>query len=99
VEAEEAYREAIARLEKLTGEYPDEPEYRSELARSHNDLGILLKDLGKPAEAEAAYGQALALRQKLASDFPAVPRYRQDLAGSYVNHGNRCVIGTNPRLP
>ena len=62
------------------------PQYREDLALSHNDLGILLCDLGKRAEAEAAYRQALSIQDKLATDFPAVPQYRIALGGSQVNY-------------
>jgi tetratricopeptide (TPR) repeat protein len=64
------------------------PDYRRDLASSHNSLGLLLSDLGKRPEAEAEYRQALALPEKLASDFPGVPRYREELARSHNNLGN-----------
>jgi tetratricopeptide (TPR) repeat protein len=58
-----------------------------ELARSHNNLGNLLRDLGKRAEAETAYRHAAVIQEKLAADFPAVPQYRLELAGSHNNVG------------
>jgi tetratricopeptide (TPR) repeat protein len=64
------------------------PQYRLELAGSHNNLGNLLVVLGRRTEAEAAYRQALLLQEKLAADLPAVPQYRLELAGSQVNIGN-----------
>jgi tetratricopeptide (TPR) repeat protein len=63
------------------------PEYRRDLAGSHNNLGNLLTSLGKRAEAAAAYRQARALREKLAADFPTVPEHRQELATSHNNLG------------
>jgi tetratricopeptide (TPR) repeat protein len=63
------------------------------LARSHNTLGVLLKDLGKRAEAEEQYRLALAIHEKLTTDFPAVPAYRISLGGSYGHYGNLIRIG------
>jgi tetratricopeptide (TPR) repeat protein len=72
------------------------PAYRQELARSHNNLGVLLAGLGKRAEADAAYLQALAIQAKLAVDFPAVPRYRIELAHGQTNFGE--LLRTNNQL-
>jgi hypothetical protein len=63
------------------------PEYRLDLASSHNDLGILLAETGRRGEAEAAYRAALALHQPLAAAFPAVPQYHQLLAHTHNNLG------------
>jgi tetratricopeptide (TPR) repeat protein len=63
------------------------PAYRHELALSHYNLGVLLKDLGKLPEAESAFRQALHLQEQLAADFPTVPRYRQVLASCHHNLG------------
>ena len=43
-EAEEAYRQAVSRLDKLAAEFPNVPDYPQELARSHFALGLLLAD-------------------------------------------------------
>jgi tetratricopeptide (TPR) repeat protein len=87
-DAEQHYRKAMTLQEKLASDFPAVPEYRRELATSHNNLGIVLKNLGKSAEAEQQYRQALALQEKLASDFPAVPLYRSDQAHSRNNLGS-----------
>ena len=55
-------------------------EFRSRLALSHNNLGIVLKDTGKPAEAEVEYRAALAIFQKLADDNPTVSDFRSRLS-------------------
>jgi serine/threonine protein kinase/Flp pilus assembly protein TadD len=86
-EARAGFQEAIDGLAQLAADFPAVPEYRQELARSHNNLGRLLADLGRRAAAEAAYRQALDIKKKLAADFPAVPEYRQDLAKSHNNLG------------
>ena len=63
------------------------PEYRQDLALSHNNLGNLLAGLGKRPEAEQQYRKALTIQEQLAADFPAVPAYRQDLAISHNSLG------------
>jgi tetratricopeptide (TPR) repeat protein len=96
-EAVSGYREAIRLSERLATDFPAVPEYRQDLAMSHNNLGLLLADLGKRTEAEAAYRQALALREKLAADFPAVPEYRQGLAHIHNNLAN--LLNRPGKLP
>lgn len=87
-EVEAQYQAAIKILEGLAADSPSVPEYRRDLAASHNNLGVLLDDLGKRSEAETEYRSAMALREKLAADFPAVPGYRVELGGSYCNFGS-----------
>jgi tetratricopeptide (TPR) repeat protein len=81
-EAEAAYRAALGIQERLAADFPAVPEYRQDLANSHNNLGIVLDQPGKRAEAEAAYRAGLQIRERLAADFPALPEYRQELAAS-----------------
>jgi serine/threonine protein kinase/Flp pilus assembly protein TadD len=85
--AEKAYRQALQLCEQLVAEHPQVPEYRQDLATTHNNLGVLLKDTGRPAEAEKAYRQALQLRERLVAEHPQVPEYRQGLAGTHTNLG------------
>jgi tetratricopeptide (TPR) repeat protein len=87
-EAAAAVQAALATFAKLAAEYPAVPDFRSELARSHQDLGTLLRDQGRGAEAEAAYRAALALRQELADEHPAVPDYRINLGDSFRTLGS-----------
>jgi tetratricopeptide (TPR) repeat protein len=72
------------------------PEYRRELARSHGNLGNLLKTQGKRPEAEAHYRQAVALGERLVADFPRVPAYAVSLGGSYCNFGLVLTEGGQP---
>ena len=64
------------------------PQYQSDLAVSHANLGEVLKKTGHHAEAEQAYRQAIALQEKLVAESPSVPQYRSDLASNYANLGN-----------
>ena len=103
-EAEAEYRKALAIQQKLADDNPAVTEFRSSLALSHNNLGILLASTGKSSEAEAEYRKALALQQKLADDNPAVTEFRSRLAISHNNLGYAAVqtgklIGSGGRVP
>ena len=89
-EAEAAYSAALDLQKQLAADFPTRPEFRQELARSHNNLGILLRDTGRLKEAEAAYGAALDLQRQLAADFPNQPDLRNELAGTCVNLAVLC---------
>src|SRR5262249_20636353 len=81
--AEEHLQKALTLRQKLAQGFPAVPGYRQDLAASHNEMGTLLRALGRhggPAGAEEQYRKALALRQKLADDFPDVHVYRGDLS-------------------
>jgi tetratricopeptide (TPR) repeat protein len=87
-QAEQAYREALARQEGLHRDYPGEPRYRQDLANSHNWLGEVLRECNRPrAEAELHYRAALELQLNLVKQFPEEPVYRMELARSYYNLG------------
>jgi tetratricopeptide (TPR) repeat protein len=86
-EAAAAFRIARDGSASLAADFPAVPDYRKDLAASHNNLGLLLADLGQRAAAAEQYRKALAIDEKLAADFPAVPDYRRDLAKSHNNLG------------
>jgi tetratricopeptide (TPR) repeat protein/predicted Ser/Thr protein kinase len=87
-EAERAYGEAITRQEELRRDHRDEPRYRQDLANSHNWLGELLRERGRPAdEVERHYRAALELQQGLVDEFDGEPTYRMELARSHYNLG------------
>jgi serine/threonine protein kinase/tetratricopeptide (TPR) repeat protein len=87
-EAAAAFRLARDRYEQLAANFPAVPEYRKELAFSHGNLGVLLKDLGNRPEAEWQYRKTWAIFEQLAADFPAVPEYHRNLAKSHGGLGN-----------
>jgi serine/threonine-protein kinase len=92
-EAENAYIAAIAEQEQLRGDNPHEPCYQEDLANSHNWLGELLREAGRPAdEAEQHYRAALELQKELVGQHPTVPAYRTEEARSHYNLG---IIQTN----
>src|SRR5207302_4182410 len=78
-QAQKAYQESVAILEKLLAEFPSEPTYRAALADSYHQLGSLQKwRLDEPSE--RTFRRSLALREKLAAEFPQVPDYQARLA-------------------
>ena len=68
-------------------DHPGVTEHQNGLARSHNNLGILLSETGQPSEAREAYEAALAIWQKLAEGHPTVTAYQSNLAASHANLG------------
>jgi tetratricopeptide (TPR) repeat protein len=69
----------------LAADHPAVTAFRSSLALSHNNLGLLLGQTGKPTEAVAEYRAALAILQKLVADNPGIPEYRNCLAAGHTN--------------
>src|SRR5512135_740991 len=68
-DVEQDYRKAINLLEELEAESPAEVTYRSELARSYFDLGVLMKDTYRFRESEADFRDALRLQEQLVKAF------------------------------
>ena len=77
----------LAIQQKLADANPSVSEFQSDLANSHNSIGILLEATGKPAEAMEAHQSALAIRRKLADANPSVSEFQSDLALSHNNIG------------
>ena len=63
------------------------PGYRWLLARTANNLGVLLEAVKQHAEAETVLRRALALQEELVASFPHIPTYRQELASIHNNLG------------
>jgi serine/threonine-protein kinase len=82
--AEKGYQEALAILDRLCGEYPREPVYRSDKARTLADLGVLLQAVA-PRKAEEVWTRALDVQKKLADDFPNAPDYRLEQCRTLLN--------------
>ena len=67
-EAEEVFQQALSIQNGLAAGNPGTEEYRTDLARSHNSLGILLSDLGRFPEAQVEFGRAQELGLAAAND-------------------------------
>src|SRR5207253_7063482 len=83
--AEKAYLEAADIQEKLVKQMGKIADYRADLARTQNNLGLLRRDHNEPARAEEAFTQALALWEGLHRDFPEAAEY---VSGLSVTCGN-----------
>jgi serine/threonine protein kinase len=86
-DSENAYRLAVAIRRQLVADFPTQPQFRLDLALSHNALGVLHRKTGS-REAEAAFAEALVILKQLAAEFPGASEYRQALAGIHNNLGN-----------
>jgi serine/threonine protein kinase len=86
-EAQSDFDAALGIQEQRVADFPSRPEFRQELANSHNDRGVLLRAMGRLKEAEADFVASLDIRKQLAADFPSRPEYRQDLANGHNDRG------------
>ena len=86
----------MAIYKQLVADFPDRPEFRLGLAKSHSNLGGLLVGTGRPKEAEAGHAEALAIYKQLVADFPNRPEFRQELADGYNAMGD--LLGDTGRL-
>ena len=86
-EALASYEQARAIRERLARENPSVTEFQSDLAGSHNNIGVLQDETGRPAEALASYEQARAIRERLVRENPSVTEFQSDLATSHNNIG------------
>jgi serine/threonine protein kinase/tetratricopeptide (TPR) repeat protein len=84
-EAEEACNQAIALLEQLLAEFPDDPPCRVALADSYGTHFEALLNRRRFGDAETAARRAVQLRKALADEVPKVPIYRQQLAKDLVS--------------
>ncbi|HEV2949528.1 MAG TPA: serine/threonine-protein kinase, partial [Gemmataceae bacterium] len=86
VEAEINSRKSVSLLEDLVKEYPKNPDYREELARSLNNSGRFLMALNQYEEADQAFSKAQDLWQEFLANKPD-PKYSFGLADAYHNRG------------
>jgi serine/threonine-protein kinase len=90
--AESSCRAGLEIFQQLAADFPQDPEYRKDLAASHNNLGNLLNTVARlsgPDGAEAHARASLDVYEKLVADYPNVPDYRVRSAMSENNLGNR----------
>jgi serine/threonine-protein kinase len=73
-QAEEAFREALNLYRRLEHENPGELSYAARQAAVWNDLGNVLRELGRPREADAALERALRLSGRGTGDANRPPR-------------------------
>lgn len=90
-QAAESYRRALDLFEKLATQYPDKPSYRFQLAKTRNNLGSVLGDLGRSLEAETQFQAALGDLGVLARLPSSPPRVLEEEANVRANLGNLCL--------
>jgi eukaryotic-like serine/threonine-protein kinase len=81
-DAERAYGDAEAGLRELVASAPKQPEYRTELARTYHDEGMLYRKKGLLKEAEHSFREAMEQRTDLARAYPEEQIYLRDQAQS-----------------
>lgn len=89
-DGEAEYRAAIAELEKLTSEFPDNADHLQLLGIARNNLGNQLRQMNRDADAEIEQRAALAIRERLVKAVPKNAHYRSELAQNHNNLANRC---------
>ena len=87
-EAEEQYRKALAIREKLAADFPAVPDYRQDLAASHNSLGILLADCGKRARRRSSTARRLASGRSWPPTSPPCPTIGRNWPASNHSYGD-----------
>jgi tetratricopeptide (TPR) repeat protein len=83
-EAEAAITKTLGIYQQLSDEFPSRPEFRQEVARSQNHLGMLHSATGNLAGAEACHAEALAVFTKLAEEVPGDPEHRIELGRTHT---------------
>lgn len=78
--AENTYRNALTRLERLVRQNPTVLAYRAEMARAYMNVGLLYNEEGKQAEAIAALLRASELLEQVDIQCPDTPDYERNLA-------------------
>jgi serine/threonine protein kinase len=84
--AEALHHKALAVGRDLVADSPDVPDYRSDLATTHINLGLVLADRDREAAARE-WERARELLSRLVKERPGVPAYRGDLGISQGNLG------------
>ena len=79
-ESVDAHRRAVECYAKVAEEKPNDPEYQSDLADSHDELATALRDARELDAAAAEHRRAIAIEEKLVAGHA---EYRRWLAWSY----------------
>jgi tetratricopeptide (TPR) repeat protein len=87
LEAEQGYRRALAVLQKLVADFPDQARFMIELASSQERLIVLLRKTGKFDDVEKLYRQAIARCERLAAANPSLPGSQTELARNHSRLG------------
>jgi serine/threonine protein kinase len=83
-----SYRESLAIYERLARENPSVTKFQSDLAASHNNIGVLQRATGHPDQALESHGKALAIWERLARENPSATEFQGCLALSHYSTGD-----------
>jgi tetratricopeptide (TPR) repeat protein len=86
-EAEREAAEALALQKALVADFPERPEYRYDLARTHGALGHVCSLNLRGDGASEAYRQELELSDSLVAEYPGEAAYREALIDAHRNLG------------
>src|SRR5262249_33952474 len=86
-DAEAAYRDALAIMQRLADDFPDRAHSRHAPATTYCNLGVVLDHIGRYKDSEEAQRAALRLKKQLVAEFSERAEYRLELAASYSNLG------------
>ena len=89
VEAEKAYRQAIAVLEDLEAQRAGTSDSRSDLGAAYDLLATLIRTSGRNKEAEEILRKAADINDKLSIDFPKSADYRLSLIDHHRGLGDQ----------
>lgn len=96
-EAEESFGQAITIFETLRDERDDRSD-SLRLARTLNNLAVLLKENSRYDEAATAYRDAINQMDELTNAYPEKREYREGLARMHNNLGNLHLMRPQPKL-
>ena len=80
-------RKALELYQKLVEAHPSVTDFRSNLAKSHYNAGLVQSETGQHDLALRSYARAIEIHQGLADANPSVIGFQRDLAASQVNLG------------
>ena len=82
----------VALLDDLVRDFPNEPQYRIDLALMLTTAGVLFVDVDRRSEAAAAHRRSVALREELLATSPEDAALRSGLAQSLTNQGRLLTV-------
>src|SRR5262249_3022331 len=92
----ESLEQALAHSTKLVADFPQVPDYHSNVSRCYSGLGefyMLSRDWDKAAE---YFRLQLDLTTKLVGQYPSVTNYRAGLANALINSGEASLYRGEP---
>jgi tetratricopeptide (TPR) repeat protein len=95
--AESEYQIARAVQKSLVDEFPEEPTYQYDLARTHFSLANILASLSKPQEQILAMQEALDIQERLVKEHPAETKY-QDFLATILNNFTDILEHDSPEI-